>query len=74
MVSISLVSLCLWICFDYIKLRLVGLILYITSFILAFNNKGCVLYKEGQFSQAYQFFSQACKNDATCIEALYNMG
>ena len=44
------------------------------SSVSAFNNKGCVLYKEGQFGQAYQFFSQACKNDATCIEALFNMG
>ena len=39
----------------------------------ALVNKGCVEFKKGDFVKAREFFKEALANDATCIEAIYNL-
>lgn len=37
-------------------------------------NKGCCLYSSKQFEKACDFFREALSVEATCSEALYNLG
>lgn len=37
-------------------------------------NKGCCLYRSGQFGKAGEFFREALSVEATCSQALFNLG
>lgn len=37
-------------------------------------NKGCCLYRTGQYEKAGEFFREALSVEATCSQALYNLG
>ena len=45
--------------------------LFLTS---ALVNKGCCLYATGQFEKAGDFFREALSVEATCSQALFNLG
>ena len=43
-------------------------------FSAALVNKGCCLYRSGQYEKAVDFFKEALSVEATCSQALYNLG
>lgn len=40
----------------------------------ALVNKGCCLYRTSQYEKAAEFFREALSVEATCSQALYNLG
>ena len=53
------------------------LLTYLLIFVfvwLALVNKGNVMYNQGDFEKAREFYREALQNDSSCVEALYNFG
>jgi intraflagellar transport protein 88 len=42
--------------------------------IIALTNKGNCYFAEKEYDKARQYYEEALKIDASCVEALYNLG
>ena len=43
-------------------------------FLTALVNKGCCVYSQGEYDKAKDYFQESLSVEATCTEALYNLG
>ena len=44
------------------------------NYLIALVNKGCCAYSQGEYEKARDYFQESLSVEATCTEALFNLG